>query len=91
MRIDLFLRLSRIVKKRSKAKELCDLGLVRVNGQVVKSSREIKVGDEVEINSVSRSVKFVVEKVPRSKKVSSDFIRVIEDKRKNIRDIIDLV
>lgn len=49
MRIDKFLKVSRIIKRRAVAKEICDAGHVKINGRVAKSSSEIKIGDELEI------------------------------------------
>jgi len=49
MRVDKFLKLSRIIKRRTIAKEACDLGRVSVNGRVVKAGAELKVGDELEV------------------------------------------
>lgn len=83
------------MKRRSQAKELCDLEVVRVNGQVVKASKEVKPGDTVEIDTVSRYVKFTVLEVPSGKNVSKkkakELIEIIEDRKKDIRDIIDLI
>ena len=49
MRIDLFLKETRIIKRRTIAKEYCDRGLVVVNDKVVKPSYEVKNNDKVEI------------------------------------------
>jgi len=83
------------VKRRSQAKELCDLKVVKVNGQIVKASKEVKPGDTVEIDTVSRYVKFTVLEIPSGKNVSKkkarELIEIIEDRKKDIRDIIDLI
>ena len=95
LRIDLFLKLSRVVKRRSQAKELCDEGVVRVNGKVVKSSKEIREGDIVEVDSVMRYLRFKVNRVPVRKNVSKkearELITIEEDVRKDIKEIIDLI
>lgn len=49
MRLDKFLKVSRIIKRRTVANEACDAGRVSVNGKVVKASADIKVGDVIEI------------------------------------------
>lgn len=49
MRIDKFLKVSRIIKRRTVAAEACDAGKVYVNGRAVKPSCVLKVGDTVEI------------------------------------------
>ena len=60
MRIDKFLKVSRILKRRTVAKEACDGGKVSVNGRECKPSYELKVGDVVEIRFGNGSVKFEV-------------------------------
>jgi len=49
MRLDKFLKVSRIIKRRTIANEACDQGRVSINGKVAKASAEIKVGDIIEI------------------------------------------
>ena len=63
MRIDKFLKVSRIVKRRTLAQEACDNGKVAVNGKEVKPSHQIKVGDTVEITYLSGGIKFIVKEV----------------------------
>ena len=60
MRIDKFLKVSRILKRRSLANQACDGGRVSVNGRSVKPSYNIKVGDIVEIGFNSGTVKFEI-------------------------------
>jgi ribosomal 50S subunit-recycling heat shock protein len=57
MRIDKFLKISRLVKRRPIAKEMADQGRIKVNNQVVKSSYDVKVGDEIIVGYGSREVK----------------------------------
>ena len=45
MRLDKFLKVSRIIKRRTVAKEACEKGLVQINGKTAKSSSEVKIGD----------------------------------------------
>lgn len=49
MRLDKYLKVSRIIKRRTVANEVADMGRVSVNGKVVKPSYEIKVGDIIEV------------------------------------------
>lgn len=49
MRIDKYLKVSRLIKRRSVANEACDSGRVSVNGRPVKASYDVKVGDVIEI------------------------------------------
>lgn len=60
MRIDKFLKVSRILKRRSVANEACSGGRVSVNGKSVKPSYSLKVGDEVEIAFGEGALKFKV-------------------------------
>lgn len=63
MRIDKFLKNSRIIKRRTVAKEACDGKRVSINGKVVKSGDEIKVGDIVEIRFGSGNLKVLVKDI----------------------------
>lgn len=49
MRIDKFLKVSRIIKRRTVAKEVCDGGKVKINGRVAKAGNDVAAGDEIEI------------------------------------------
>ena len=49
MRLDKYLKVSRLIKRRTVANEACDNGRISVNGRVVKASYEVKVGDKIEI------------------------------------------
>lgn len=63
MRIDKFLKVSRLIKRRSVANEACDTGRVSVNGKVVKASYDVKEGDIIEITLGSRGVKVRVDNI----------------------------
>lgn len=60
MRIDKYLKVSRIIKRRTIANEACDAGRVLVNGKVVKASYDLKIGDVIEIQFGQRTVKVEV-------------------------------
>jgi len=49
MRIDKYLKVSRLIKRRTLANEACDQGRVKINGKVVKAGAEVKEGDVIEI------------------------------------------
>ena len=70
MRLDLFLKTSRLIARRSTAQEFCDAGLIKVNGLIAKSSKEIKIGDEIEITRRNRLLLLKVLRVPDKKQVS---------------------
>ena len=57
MRLDKYLKVSRLIKRRTVANEACDAGRVMVNDKVVKASYEVKVGDVIEISFGNKSVK----------------------------------
>lgn len=60
MRLDKFLKVSRLIKRRTVANEACDAGRVFVNGKVAKASVKIKTGDIIEIQFGSKTVKVEV-------------------------------
>ncbi len=57
MRLDKYLKVSRLVKRRTVANELCDAKHVEVNGKTARASYEIKVGDIIEIQMGSNRIK----------------------------------
>ena len=60
MRLDKFLKVSRLIKRRTVANEACDAGRVLVNGNVAKASAKVKVGDIIEIQFGTKTVKVEV-------------------------------
>ena len=60
MRLDKYLKVSRIIKRRTVANEACDAGRVIVNGKVARASDDVKVGDIIEISFGTRNVKVEV-------------------------------
>ncbi|MCU1288359.1 MAG: S4-like protein [Acidobacteria bacterium] len=70
MRLDLFLKTSRLIARRTLAQEFCDAGMIKVNGLAAKSSKEIKVNDEIEIQRRNRLTTLKVLEVPAKKQVS---------------------
>ena len=56
MRLDKYLKVSRLIKRRTVANEACDNGRISVNGRVFKASYEVKVGDRIEISMGARTV-----------------------------------
>ncbi len=57
MRLDKYLKVSRIIKRRTVANEACDSGRVMINGKPVRASYAVKVGDIIEISFGTHSVK----------------------------------
>ncbi len=60
MRLDKFLKVSRLIKRRTIANEACDAGRVMVNGKTAKASVDVKIGDVIEIGFGSKAVKVEV-------------------------------
>ena len=63
MRLDKFLKISRLIKRRTVANEACDAEKVSVNGKPARASYDVKVGDEIEINMGKSPLKIRVLKV----------------------------
>lgn len=68
MRLDKFLKVSRIIKRRTVAKDASDSGVVLVNGKEAKASTKIKVGDIIELTLGNKIVKVQVEQLNESTK-----------------------
>ena len=60
MRLDKYLKVSRLIKRRTVANEACDNARINVNGKPAKASYVVKVGDQIEIQFGSRSLKVEV-------------------------------
>ena len=80
MRLDKFLKVSRIIKRRTVANEACDTGRITVNGKVAKASYEIKIDDIVEIKYGEKIIKFKVLSIVDTTKKSdaSDMVEYID-------------
>lgn len=65
MRIDKFLKVARVIKRRTVANDAADNGRISVNGKVVKASYEVKIGDIVEIKFGDKISKFEILQIPR--------------------------
>lgn len=80
MRIDKFLKVTRVIKRRTVANEAADNGRVFVNGKQVKPSYDVKVGDIVEIKFGDKTAKFEIVKIPRStskkcRRINKNFVK----------------
>ena len=64
MRLDKFLKVSRIVKRRPVANELCSTGTVQINGKVAKASSTVKVGDVIQLQFGNREIIARILEVP---------------------------
>ncbi len=78
MRIDKFLKLARVIKRRTVANEAADNGRISVNGKVVKASYEVKIGDIIEIKFGDKISKFEILQIPKIQlKDVSEVIKII--------------
>ena len=68
MRLDKYLKVSRLIKRRTVANEACDAGRVTVNDKVARASYDVKVGDIIEITFGNKTVKAEVLKVAETVK-----------------------
>ncbi|MEG1687699.1 MAG: RNA-binding S4 domain-containing protein [Angelakisella sp.] len=80
MRLDKYLKVSRIIKRRTVANEACDAARVLVNGKAARASYEVKLDDVIEINLGAKPVKLVVTALQESagKESASQNFRVVE-------------
>lgn len=83
MRIDKFLKISRVIKRRTVAQEACDGGRIEINGKTAKPSKEVRVGDVVTVTFGNRAMTFEVLSVDeRQTKQSADTMYKICDENK---------
>lgn len=77
MRIDLFLKLSRLAKSRSEAQKLCDNGRVKIDGIAIKSAKELRGGETLEIEYNDRLKQIKVLRLPDKKQISRTESRLL--------------
>ena len=79
MRLDKFLKVSRLIKRRTVANEACDAGRVTVNRKVAKASADVKVGDVIEIGFGAKTVKVEVLDIQETtkKENAKDLVRYL--------------
>lgn len=84
MRLDKYLKVSRIIKRRTLAKEVCDSGRIMVNGRVAKAGTEIKPGDILLIDFGHKEVKVEILALANSAstKDAKELFNIIEEKKK---------
>ena len=86
MRLDLFLKWSRVILRRTLAKEMCDAGRVTVNSIEARAGREIRIGDTIEVRLPRRRLKFRVRSIPPhapGKEGGREMLELLEDRRDN--------
>jgi ribosomal 50S subunit-recycling heat shock protein len=92
MRLDLFLKASRLVIRRTVAQAMCDAGAIWVNGVAAKSSRAVKVGDELKIARGDRTLTVRILTVPVTKQISKEsaggLYQVISDEPNPLENLL---
>ena len=63
MRLDKYLKVSRLIKRRTVAKEIVDAGRVKLNGKIAKPGSEVNVGDQIEIGFGQRQVRAEIREI----------------------------
>ena len=83
MRLDKFLKVSRLIKRRTLAKEVADQGRISINGITAKASSNVKVGDEMEVRFGQKLVKVKIEKLQESsrKEEAADMYKILSEDR----------
>ena len=84
MRLDLFLKWSRVILRRTLAKETCDAGRVTVNGTEARAGREVHPDDMVVLDLPRRRLKFKIRSIPShapGREIARDMIEILEDRR----------
>ncbi len=81
MRLDKYLKVSRIIKRRTIAKEVCDAGRITINGRSAKAGSEVKPGDQLAIGFGSRRLAVEVLSVPETVRadLARELYRVLSD------------
>ncbi len=83
MRLDKFLKVSRLIKRRTIAKSISDLGFVKINDKIAKPSSEVDVGDILELSLGERKVVVKIKNINTitSKKASQEMYEVLLDEQ----------
>jgi len=85
MRLDKFLKVSRLIKRRTLAKEVADQGRIQLNGQVAKASTDVKVGDELQIRFGNKLVTVVIDSIAEHarKEDAKEMYRLLKEEKVN--------
>jgi ribosomal 50S subunit-recycling heat shock protein len=81
MRLDKFLQLSRLIKRRTMANRLCDAGRVTLNGHRAKPAAEVEVGDLIGVNFGSRQIVARVLRIPGGRPTPAPIVEIVQDRR----------
>lgn len=85
MRLDKFLKVSRLIKRRTLAKEIADQGRIAINGTPGKASSNVKIGDELVIRFGQKLVTVVIEELKETtrKEEATNLYRVVKEEKIN--------
>jgi ribosomal 50S subunit-recycling heat shock protein len=87
MRLDKYLKMARLIKRRTLANELCDLGGVKINNRVAKASTAIKLGDELELTFGNRLLRVQILGIPTrpagNQAEAEQYVAVLQQERLN--------
>lgn len=93
MRLDKWLKVSRIIKRRTIANEACDKDKIKVNNKIARASTEVKVGDIIEISMGNRQSSLEVLKVPEKGNVTTqdakECYKMLSDSKVDISDLFE--
>lgn len=83
MRLDKYLKVSRLIKRRTVAKEVCEAGRIEVNGRPAKAGHDVSIGDEIKIALGNRRLTVKVAEVKETVRAdqAATLYEVIEDKK----------
>ncbi|WP_243292569.1 RNA-binding S4 domain-containing protein [Bacillus sp. FJAT-47783] len=83
MRLDKFLKVSRLIKRRTLAKEVADQGRILINGQVAKAGSNVKVGDEISIQFGQKVLTVQIESLRETAKKdeATELYRVVKEEK----------
>lgn len=90
MRLDLFLKWSRVIPRRSLAHDTCDAGRVKVNGEVARPGRAVRIEDVVSVVLPTRELSFRVRSIPPhapSKAGAGEMIEILDNRRREDLDL----
>ena len=91
MRLDKFLKVSRLIKRRTLAKEVCDSGRCMINGRAAKAGSEVSSGDILSIRFGQRTVEARIERIQEtaSKEMASQMYTIVSDTGQSTTDVDD--
>jgi len=84
MRLDKYLQTVGIFKRRTVAREVCEEGVVMINGHRAKSGKTVQAGDRIDLHLYNREISIEVVKVPSAavpRKDRPDYVRILQDRK----------